>query len=181
MSKKKSLALRPYARWVVGHRALVATVMLGITAFLMSRLGSLQVDTNPNLFAPQAHPYVVTTNLIEEVFGGRNFTIIGVVPRSGDIYQAHVLEKIERIQDQVELLPHAVRHNILSLAAHKVKSIEGGPDGMVVRPMMETVPRTPAEMVRLKAAIASMPIYDNALVSPDGRAAAIVADFRQDS
>src|SRR5687768_11564428 len=123
MSNRKSLALRPFARWVVAHRALVITVMLAITAFLMSRLGSLQVDSNPDLWAPQSHPYVTTTNLIEKVFGGRNFTIIGVVPKSGDIYQPHVLAKIKQIQDQLELVPHAVRHNILSLAARKVKEI----------------------------------------------------------
>ena len=46
--------------------------------------------------------------------------------------------------------------------------------------MMETVPQTPEEMARLKAAVASMPIYINALVSPDGKAAAVVADFKQD-
>ena len=35
--------------------------------------------------------------------------------------------------------------------------------------MMETVPRTAEEIDRLRAAVASMPIYINALVSPDGR------------
>jgi predicted RND superfamily exporter protein len=51
---------------------------------------------------------------------------------------------------------------------------------MEVRPMMETVPRTPEEIARLKEAVASMPIYINALVSPDGKAATVVADFKQD-
>ena len=46
--------------------------------------------------------------------------------------------------------------------------------------MMETVPRTVEEIARLKAAVASMPIYINALVSPDGKAATVVADFKQD-
>ena len=46
--------------------------------------------------------------------------------------------------------------------------------------MMETIPQTPTEMTAFKAAVASMPIYINALVSPDGKAAAVVADFKQD-
>jgi predicted RND superfamily exporter protein len=151
-----------------------------ITAFLASRLGSLQVDSNPDLWAPQQHAYVETTNQLEELFGGRNLTVIGVAPRTGDIYQPAVLAKIKRIQDALELVPHAVRHNILSLAARKVKQVKGGPDGMEVRPMMDTVPRTAEDIARLKAAVASMPIYVNALVSPDGKAAAVVADFTQD-
>lgn len=171
---------RPYAQWVIHHRLVVIGLILAITGFLASRLGSLQVDSNPNLWAPQQHPYVETTNLLEEVFGGRNLTVIGVVPKSGDIYQPAVLEKIKRLQDQIELLPHAVRHNVQSIAARKVKRVTGTPDGMEVRQMMEVVPRTPEAIAKLRADIASMPIYINALVSPDGKSAAIVADFKQD-
>lgn len=176
----RSRFLRPYAHWIVTHRLVVMAVILVITGFLATRVGGLQMDTNPDLWAPQKHPYVETTHLLEEVFGGTNLTVIGVVPKQGDIYQPHVLAKIKRIQEQIELLPHAVRHNILSLAARKVKHIEGGPEGMVVRPMLETIPTRPADIAKLKAAVASMPIYQNALVSPDGRAAAIIADFIQD-
>jgi predicted RND superfamily exporter protein len=181
MASRRSEFFRDYARWITAHRAAVSFAILAVTLFLGSRLGTLQVDSNPNLFAPQDHPYVQTTNLLEEVFGGRNYTVIGVVPRSGDIYQPHVLAKIKRIQDQVELLPHAVRHNVLSLAAKKAKHIRGGPEGMEVRQMMPTVPQTREEIEALRAAVSSMPIYINSLVSPDHRAAAIVADFKQDS
>src|SRR5919198_2153100 len=180
MDRPESRVFRPFARWIVTHRFIVVTVVLLITAFLASRFGKLQIDANPNLFAPPEHPYVKTTNTLEELFGGRNLTVIGVVPRRGDIYQPAVLAKIKRIQEELELAPQAVRHNILSLAAHKVKQVKGGAEGMEVRPMMETVPQTPAEIARLREAVASMPVYINALVSPDGKAAAIVADFKQD-
>jgi uncharacterized protein len=180
MEIPRSTLFRPYARWVITHRVVVVGVILAITGFLISRLGTLQVDSNPDLWAPQQHPYVETTNLLEDVFGGRNLTVIGVVPKSGDVYQPAVLDKIKRLQDQIELLPRAVRHNVLSLAARKVKQVKGAPDGMEVRQMMEVVPQTPEEIARLKASVASMPIYINALVTPDGKAAAIVADFKQD-
>ena len=181
METSRSTLFRPYARWVITHRVVVVGVILAITGFLVSRLGTLQIDSNPDLWAPQQHPYVETTNRLDEVFGGRNLTVIGVVPRNGDIYQPAVLEKIERLQDQIELLPHAVRHNVLSLAARKIKRVSAAEDGMEVRPMMDTVPRTPEEIARLKEDVASMPIYINTLVSPDGRAAAVIADFKQDA
>ena len=180
MEIAESRWFRAYAQWITTHRFVVVLAILGITVFLATRLGKLEVDSNPNLWAPQNHAYVETTNLLEEIFGGRNITVIGIVPKKGDIYQPRVLEKIKRIQEQLELLPHAVRHNILSLAARKVKHVKGGADGMEVRPMMETVPQTPEEIERLRAAVASMPIYINALVSPDGKAAAVIADFKQD-
>jgi predicted RND superfamily exporter protein len=172
--------LRPFAEWTIARRYWVALAALAVTAFLITRIGSLQLDNNPDSWAPQQHEYVATTKLLKEVFGGTNVVIIGITPKEGDIYQPEVLAKIKRIQEGVEQIPHAVRHNILSLAARKVKRIKGGPEGMEVRPMLETMPRTPEEIASLKAALASMPIYINSLVSPDGRSAAIVADFRQD-
>jgi hypothetical protein len=180
MDQPASRVFRQFARWIVTHRVTVVAVVLLVTAFLASRFGTLQIDANPNLFAPPEHPYVKTTNQLETLFGGRNLTVIGIVPKHGDIYQPAVLAKIKRIQDELELSPTAVRHNILSLAARKVKQVKGGPEGMEVRPMMETIPQTPEEIARLRDAVASMPIYVNALVSPDGKAAAIVADFKQD-
>ena len=169
-----------YARWIIAHRRAVLIATLALTAFWVTRVGHLQLDTDPQLWAPQKHPYVVTTNLLEQVFGGKNVITIGVVPRRGDIYQPEVLAKIQRIQAKIEQIPHAVRHNIVSFAARKVKVIKGSAEGMEVRPLMEVVPQTPQEIAQLKADVASMPIYLNSLVAPDGKAAAIIADFKQD-
>ncbi len=178
--KTESRIFRPFAEWVIRHRIAVVISVTVITAFLITRIGTLQFDTNPDLWAPQKHAYVETTKRLEEIFGGTNLTVIGIAPRKGDVYQTHILRKIQRIQEGLEQIPHAVQHNILSLAAQKVKYIRGGAEGMEVQPMMEAVPQTREEIARLKQAMAEMPIYHNALVSPDGKAAAIIADFRQD-
>ena len=171
---------RSYANLIVSHAVWVICGLLAITAFLATRTGSLKIDMDPDLWAPQAHPYIQTTNQLEKIFGGRNFTLIGIVPRQGDVYQPQMLAKIQRIQQGIEALPQAIRHNVLSLAARKVKRISGTVDGMEVRQLMETVPQTPTEIARLKAAVASLPIYIDSLVSADGKAAAVVADFKVD-
>lgn len=181
MQNRESRFFRLWAEWIISHRTLVALIILAATGFLASRTGRLQVDSNPDLWAPQKHPYVETTNLLDQVFGGRNYTIIGIVPKQGDIYQSSVLAKVKRIQEALELSPHAVRHNVLSFAARKVKQVKGGSDGMEVHPMMEIVPQTPEEMQRFREAVRSMPFYVNALISPDGKAVAVVADFKQDA
>jgi uncharacterized protein len=177
----RSRVFFPLAQWIIAHRRIVVAAIAAVTALLAASLGRLQIDSNPKLWAPQQHPYVLTTDVIDSVFGGQNFVVIGIVPKRGDIYQPAVLEKIRRLQDSLELLPNAVRHNVLSLAARKVKLVKGGAEGMEVTPMLDTVPTTPEGIARLRAAVASMPVYINALVSPDGRAAAVVADFKQDS
>jgi predicted RND superfamily exporter protein len=170
--------MRSYGEWIIAHRVAVIIGALLVTALWFTRIGAIKLDSDPKLWTPHTHPYVLTTELLEEVFGGRNITVIGIYPKQGDIYQPQVLAKIKRIQDGLELLPNAIRHNILSFAARKAKAIHGGSEGMEVRQMMDAVPQTPEEIARLKAAVASMPIYVNALVSPDGKAAAIIGDFK---
>jgi predicted RND superfamily exporter protein len=169
-----------YARFITTYRYAVILALLAVTVFLGSRIGMLKIDSDPDLWAPQAHPYVQTTNALEKIFGGRNVTIIGITPKNGDIYQPHVLAKIATIQRGIEAMPQAIRHNVVSLAARKVKSIKSSEDGMEVRSMMDKVPQTPAEIEELKQAVARMPVYINSLVSPDGKTAAIIADFKTD-
>ncbi|MGH8488459.1 MAG: efflux RND transporter permease subunit [Gammaproteobacteria bacterium] len=116
--------------------------------------------------------------MIQDVFGGRNVIVIGVYPKHGDIYQPRVLEKITRIQKNITRIPEAVKHNVLSLAARKVKAINGTQEGMVVHPMLERIPSTEEEIGRLKEDVVSNPFFIKTLVAEDGTAAAIIADFK---
>ena len=92
---------RPYTERVIKYRAWVVLVVLAITALLFTRISTLQMDNNPDSWAPRQHVYVETTRLLKEIFGGTNVVIIGITPRQGDIYQPEVLAKIKRIQDQI--------------------------------------------------------------------------------
>ncbi len=167
-----------YTGFIVRWRWAVLLSVLFVTAFLVSRLATLSLDNDADLWAPQNHPFIRTTHELERVFGGRNFTVVGISAKSGDIYDPRILEKIRHIQAGIEAIPGAVKSNILSLAAKRVKDIRGTDDGMVVRQMLEPFPSTPADMEALKAAIARNPVYVGSLVSPDGKEAAVVADFR---
>lgn len=169
--------LRRYATFIVRHRAAVLVLTVAITLFFVSHIGNLRVVVDPNANLPQEHPYVVATNEIERIFGGRNLVVIGVESTSGDIFQPTVLEKIQRITDGVLEIPGVIRSNVISLAARKAKDIIGTEEGMVVRQLMETVPRTPEELARLRKAVYANPIYVNSIVSRDGRMALIIADF----
>ena len=177
MNKARS-GLRSYTEFILRWRSFVMLLILGVTVFLGMQMTSLKIDMDPDIWAPQAHPYVKATKLLESVFGGRNFTMIGVVPKQGDIYQPAILAKIQRIQAGIEAIPEAIRHNVNSLAARQAKEIKGTAEGMQVRGLLDTLPRSAEDIARLKAAVASNPIYINALVSQDGKTAAVIADFK---
>lgn len=178
--RDKTGFFRRLAEFMIGHRVTAVVGILLATGFLMSRIGTLKLDADPDLWVPQDHPVIKTTNEIEDTFGGKYAVVIGVSPKQGDVYQPGVLAKIKEMQARIELMPNVIRSNVFSLAARKSKVINSGADGMVVRQMMDKVPAAPAELARLKADFAAMPIYKRLLVSDDASAVAIVADFKED-
>lgn len=172
----KSL-FEPYARTVVRYRVWVLLAGLLATCFLASRIGVLTLNNDPDIWAPANHEFTKTTRELERVFGGRNFTIVGVFPTSGDIYQPHVLEKIRALQEGIEEIPQAIDHNIVSIGARRIKDIAGEDGGLRARELLSPMPTTQEEMAELRRAIARNPAYIGALVSADGKAAAVIADF----
>lgn len=169
-----------YANFIVRNRRWVIFFILLMTGFLGSRLMSLQVDMDQDTWVPQSHPFVKTTKVLEKMFGGREIVMIGIAPKNGDIFQPDVLARVERIQREIENMPEAIRHNVISLAANKVKDISGNTEGLTVQPMMAQVPDTLEQMADLKLRVERNQIYTNSLVSPDQRATAIIADFKLD-
>ncbi|MEK7294260.1 MAG: MMPL family transporter [Nitrospirota bacterium] len=170
--------LRRYVTFIVQYRIVVMLAAVAISVFFGSKIGNLRVVVDPNDNLPQEHPYVIASNEIERVFGGRNIVVIGVESASGDVFQPKVLEKIQRITDGVLDIPGVIRSNVISLAARKAKDIVGTEEGMQVRQLMETVPQTPREIERLKKAVYANPIYINSIVSQDGKMALVIADFK---
>ncbi|MGH7165310.1 MAG: efflux RND transporter permease subunit [Nitrospiraceae bacterium] len=170
--------LRRYVTVIVQFRLVVILAALALSAFFGSRIGNLRVVIDPNANLPQEHPYVIATNEIERVFGGRNLVVIGVESASGEIFQPEILEKIQRITDGVLEIPGVIRSNVISLAARKAKDIVGTEEGMLVRQLMETVPRTPEQMARLRGAAYANPIYVDSILSKDARMAVVIADFK---
>lgn len=170
--------LRRYITWIVRHRLLVILVSVALSLFFATRIGNLKVVVDPNDNLPQEHPYVVATNEIERIFGGRNLVVIGVESVSGDIFQPAILDKLVRITDGMLAIPGVVRSNVMSLAARKAKDIVGTEDGMQVRQLMEAAPRDADDVARVKRALYSNPIYVDSIVSQDGRMAVVIADFK---
>lgn len=170
--------LRRFVTFTVRHRVAVILAVLIVSAFFGSRIGNLRIVVDPNNNLPQEHPYVITTNEIERIFGGRNLVVIGLESVTGDIFQPAILDKLMRITDGVLEIPGVVRSNVMSLAARKAKDIIGTEEGMSVRQMMEAIPKHPEESRRLRSALYANPIYVDSIVSQDGRMAVVIADFK---
>lgn len=166
-----------YARFVVRNRVAVLLGVLVVTALLVTQLRYVHLEIRRRAQLPDSHPYVNVQNRIADLFGGETSVIVGILPRQGDVFALPVLTKIDQITKELLALDGVVSGNLLSLAAERVKSIQPTADGLDVRPYLASMPQTPAEMEALRKEVLADPLYAGILVSRDGRAAAIVADF----
>lgn len=173
--------MNQYIRWILRYRILVIIATTLVTALLVLQVKSLRIVFDPNTMLPQSHPYVAATNQVEEVFGGKYIVVVGITPKHGDIYQATVLSKVQRITSQLLLAPNVVKANTLSVSARKAKSITGVADGLLVEPLLGSELSDPASILRLKKAIATNPIYRNSIVSADSRTAAVIVEFKRNT
>lgn len=171
--------MQSYISLIIKYRKTVLFATLLLTMALVSQLRSLQVIIDPDSTLPQTHPYIATGNFIEKTFGNKFTVIVGLTAKQGDIFQPEILSKVQRITSKIQNAPGAIKSNLMSLSARKSKNIEGDSEGMLVKPLMENIPRTEAEMNDLKGAISRNPVFENLLVSKDGKTTQIVAEFKK--
>jgi hydrophobe/amphiphile efflux-3 (HAE3) family protein len=171
--------MRTWIKLMIKYRKAVIVATILVTIGFLLQLKNLQVIIDPDNTLPQSHPYVVTNNKIETMFGNKFTIVIGMSPKSGDIYQTDFLQKVKNITSRIQQLPAVVKSNINGLAARKSKSIQGTEEGMIVEPLMETAPQDQQGMEKLKKGLASNPVYKNLLFSNDEKTTQIVAEFKK--
>ncbi|MBI4529196.1 MAG: outer membrane lipoprotein-sorting protein [Deltaproteobacteria bacterium] len=171
--------MKHYVEWILRHRLLVVGLVGLVTVALALQISQLHVIIDPNTMLPQDHPFVVATNRVEKLFGSKYIVIIGVTPKQGDAFSAHVLRTVQRLTTAILEAPGIVKENVLSLSSRRAKNIVGMADGIDVRQLMEAVPATPAEAEVLRGAVRANPVYVGTLVSRDESTVAIIAEFRE--
>src|SRR4051812_1154175 len=108
---------RRYLRFVTGQPASIIVLVVAITSAMAWAASGLKLTNSRDLWLPKDHPYVETTRLIHETFGGHDLIVLGVAPKQGDVYQPAVLEKLGRLQKGLERIPEAVPNNVVSFSA----------------------------------------------------------------
>ncbi|HET6283388.1 MAG TPA: MMPL family transporter [Polyangia bacterium] len=171
--------LRRYVTAVVARpRTVIAAVVLVTLTlgFFISRL-RVQLDVDDQI--PPGHPLVVVGKRIEKLFGGKYMTVIGFYANAdgGTIYTPNVLGKVKRVTDALERLPGVKPGSVLSLMSPRVKDVHSSADSLEITPLSEKVPSNDAEIAAFRARVRANDFITSLLVSPDGRATAVLVDF----
>ena len=170
-----------YAHFILKHPVVILLTIGIITIFFAYETRNMRLYFDPDDLLPQNHPYIILKNKMEDIFGGSNVTVVGLVRKEGDIFNPETLGKIKRITDKILDMDGVIPAKVVSIAARKVKDIRGTEEGMEVKRMMREVPTDPEEITRIREAVFRNDMYLGTLVSEDGKAAAILADFTEDT
>ena len=141
--------------------SLLATLAItGVAAYLAS---SLKIYDDPNRWPPEDDPAVVLNEQLQRKFGGANLVTIMVSRKDGQsIVQADTLAKVKRITDELREVHGVIPYALRSLSTINSRYLRGTAD----------------ELERVRFGISKNAALNGALVSKDGSAVIIQADFR---
>ncbi|MEW6272308.1 MAG: hypothetical protein AB1689_23750, partial [Thermodesulfobacteriota bacterium] len=150
----------------------VVTVLLVAGAWL--RRPGLTVATG--LLAPD-DPLVVLDGEIASEFGLTRPLVFVVVARSGNVWTRPGLAKVAALTRDVLALPGVFPTDVVSLASPNMRDLRASEATLEPVYLMAEVPGSEEEIVALRRRVDADPNYGGQLVSLDGSAALVVANF----
>ena len=168
------------AELVVRHRRLIMLAYLAITAALLAMLPGLTVIVDNEKIMPQGHPYVISTNAIEDTFGFKHTAVIVVTAREGDALQPWFLRGLSRATDAVSRLDLVRQSSVMSLTSERAKSLENDGTGLLRVRQLVATDEGYADRATILQRISDWPVFDPVLISKDRKSATIVASFSND-
>lgn len=167
-------------RFLIRFRTAVLIIMALITMFFLTQIARMQMFTQFLDLFPATHPYVMIHKEYARYFGGAyQATLMLQVKEGGkykDVFNLETLNKIYRIQYDVDLIPGVDHFGIFSLASPKVTVMRETESGFSGKPIMKTVPEDQQGVEELKRKVFTSPI-NGTLVSRDQKALLLNANF----
>jgi uncharacterized protein len=168
------------AEFIVRNRRLVILVYLAVTAALLAMLPGLTVIVDNEKIMPQGHPYVLSTNAIEQTFGFKQTAVIVITAREGDALQPWFLDGLARATSAVSRLDGVRQSSVMSLTSERAKSLENDGGGLLRVRQLVSQDNGYADRATILKRIAEWPVFDPVLISKDRKSATIVASFGND-
>jgi predicted RND superfamily exporter protein len=166
-----------YATQVVRRPWVVLALSLVVTAGIAAGIARLRVTVDPEQELPPGDPYVQVDRAIRADFGGRNFVALAIVPRDGDVWRVDVLRAVHALTLMLLDAPGVIRQNVISLSSPYVR-VPVDRDGVLTADyLMHDPPADDAAVATVRAAYEREALVRGTVVSDDGRAALVLADF----
>ena len=158
--------------FIVDHNRGLLIASTVFAAFFLAFLPKLKFISNIDSFTLSDSPAIEFYHEFKHTFGDDEFFVIAF--QKPDIFTPENLTMLRDITRKLERIPEARR--VRSLA--NVDEVEGGPGIFDVRPLMNRVPKTAAEIAKLREKATHDTLYSKSLISTDGTVASIVVSTR---
>lgn len=139
-------------RMVFNHRRVVLLACLLVTLLLGSQLARLQLNASFEKMIPLGHPYITNYLANKNQLGSLGSAVrIAVENPAGSIYDADYLNTLQRLNDEVFLIPGVYRQFMKSLWTPNTRWVavtDAGLDGGPVMP--DTFDGSPAALTQLR-------------------------------
>jgi predicted RND superfamily exporter protein len=140
-------------RLLFNHRAVVVALCVALTALLAWTAMGLRLNASFEDMIPKSHPYIANyLKNKQDLAGLGNAVRIAVAAKNGSIYDPAYLDTLQRVSDEVFLLPGVDRAAMKSLWTPSTRWVgvtEDGMDGGPVIPNEYDGSRASVEQVRM--------------------------------
>ncbi len=159
-----------FARWIIRWRWLVILLNLTLLTVLFLPLGRITVDTSTEGFFEQEDDSLQAYNAFKEQFGNDASVLLMLEP--ADPFSLETLRTLRDLHQALEAeLPYL--DEVQSLV--NVTLTRGEGDQLVVKELMDPFPEDEQALQTFWERVRNTPVYQNNLVSADGRLLLIVA------
>ncbi len=172
--------LRP--RWIVGHPRLtllvllVVSVLAAATIYRTEPIGmALEIDPSSDPLLPLGDPAKELYKSAVLDFGDDEVFVIAI--ECDEVFTVTCLSTIDRVTTRIAQLDQV--RSVASLMDVTSFRWVAEEEWVEVRPFIEEVPGSSAELAELRRRALHDPVYRRTIVSEDGRAAAINVSFRK--
>lgn len=170
--------IEKFIGWCVQSRKIIVGLLVIITVVMGVLATRVEVKTVFTDLLPQNHPYIAVNNRFKQSYGGSNMVSVMVEVEKGGILSLPILEKIQKITNDLGRVTGADPFQVTSIASKKLKEIKSSAEGIQTRPLMwPDLPRDDAQIAQLRKSITDSSLVYGAYVSHDFKAALITVDF----
>jgi hypothetical protein len=161
MASAQPLILR--GRW------LILTLSLCFIAVSSIGLGQLYFRGDYRIFFAKDNPQLQAFEQMQLEFNKSDNILIGLAPRSGDVFQPEMLQLIREYTEAAWQTPYSIRVDSLSNFQHTTAEA----DDLVVADLVSDTPLSTAERLAIHDIAIAEPALVNRLVAADGQVTAI--------
>ncbi|MDX2469532.1 MAG: MMPL family transporter [SAR324 cluster bacterium] len=172
MREKIDGAFRSYGSFIIKYRYFVLIALIALTAFMVSGMRFLKMDSSTESFFHKTDPIMVEYEAFRDQFG-RDDVIIFLI-KSDKIFTREFLDTLKEFHENAEEGINNLKEVNSLINARKTVGAEGA---LIVGDLLEEMPETPEEMAAVKDYVMNSVQYRNFLISERGDYTAMVLEL----